>query len=390
MTTMDKAVKEYMKRGVPHYMVKMYGGIDPYTKKQIDITKRGFKTKTEAKAFYTQKQAEMLQLNDTDNPNRTFEQFYHTHYEEYLHNCGLEKSTLGKIKGMFKNHILPFYGDLKLKNISYQDTLRSFEVWKQKNLKKPSKVAIELNKCLQQAVYNDFIPKNPVNLGGLRLWEKKREIMKDNQQIEKLFYTSDELDVFIQKLKATDDISKIAIFIVLVNLGLRKGELFALQWQDIDLQNKKIRIHQAVGTDESNKPYIKRTKNLRERTLDIDEETFQALLKWQELQAEQLKWQNLEHQGDEQFIFPNSKNTFYNNCKLNAWLKKFQTQHGLKLVSVHGLRHSCATRIYYQTKDIKFIQRFLGHTKIETTIDTYIHCIPELSNLLVDRFNHTA
>lgn len=51
MTTMDKAVKEYMKRGVPHYMVKMYGGIDPYTKKQIDITKRGFKTKTEAKAF---------------------------------------------------------------------------------------------------------------------------------------------------------------------------------------------------------------------------------------------------------------------------------------------------------------------------------------------------
>jgi len=169
-----------------------------------------------------------------------------------------------------------------------------------------------------------------------------------------------------------------------------KGELLALQWQDIDFQNKKIRIHQAIGTDESNKPYIKSTKNFRERRLDIDKETFQALLKWQELQAEQLKWQNGEHQGDEQFIFPNSKNTFYNNCKLNAWLKKFQTQHGLKLVSVHGLRHSCATRIYYQTKDIKFIQRFLGHTKIETTIDTYIHCIPELSNLLVERFNHTA
>lgn len=40
-----------MKRSVPHYMVKMYGGIDPYTKKQIDITKCGFKTKTEAKAI---------------------------------------------------------------------------------------------------------------------------------------------------------------------------------------------------------------------------------------------------------------------------------------------------------------------------------------------------
>ncbi|WP_068986895.1 tyrosine-type recombinase/integrase [Lysinibacillus xylanilyticus] len=389
MTTIDKAVKEYMKRGVPHYMVKMYGGIDPYTKKQIDITKRGFKTKTEAKAFYTQKQAEMLQRNDTDNPNLTFEQFYHSYYEKYLQNCSLEKSTLGKIKGIFKNHILPFYGDLKLKNISYQDTLRSFEVWKEK-LKKPSKVAIELNKCLQQAVYNDFIPKNPVNLGGLRLWEKKEERKRDNPQSEKLFYTSDEIDLFIQKLKTTDDISKIAIFLVFVNLGLRKGELLALQWQDIDFQNKKIRIHQAVGTDESNKPYIKDTKNSDERTLDIDEETFQALLKWQEIQTEQLKWKNLEHQGDKQFIFPNNKNTFYNNSKLNAWLKKFQTQHGLKLVSVHGLRHSCATSIYYQTNDVKFIQHFLGHTGITTTIDTYIHCIPELSSLLVKRFNRTA
>ncbi|MEF7495278.1 tyrosine-type recombinase/integrase [Lysinibacillus sphaericus] len=389
MTTMDKAVKEYMKRGVPHYMVKMYGGIDPYTKKQIDITKRGFKTKTEAKAFYTQKQAEMLQLNENDNQNLTFEQFYHSFYEDFLLTCNLEKSTLGKIKGIFKNHILPFYGDLKLKNISYQDTLRSFEVWKEK-LQKPSKVAIELNKCLEQAVYNDFIPKNPVKLDGLRLWEKKEERKRDNAQGDKLFYTSEELDLFIQKLKTTDDISKIAIFLVFVNLGLRKGELLALQWQDIDFQNKKIRIHQAVGTDESNKPYIKSTKNSVERTLDIDEETFQALLKWKELQEEQLKWQSLEHQGDKQFIFPNNKNTFYNNSKLNAWLKKFQTQHGLRLVSVHGLRHSCATRIYYQTKDIKFIQRFLGHTKIETTIDTYIHCIPELSNLLVVPFNRTT
>ncbi|WP_016994723.1 Arm DNA-binding domain-containing protein [Lysinibacillus boronitolerans] len=179
MTTMDKAVKEYMKRGVPHYMVKMYGGIDPYTKKQIDITKRGFKTKTEAKAFYAQKQAEMLQRNDTDNPNLTFEQFYHSDYEDFLLTCNLEKSTLGKIKGIFKNHILPFYGDLKLKNISYQDTLQSFEVWKGK-LQKPSKVAIELNKCLEQAAYNNYIPKNPVKLGGLRSWEKK-ERKKERQ-----------------------------------------------------------------------------------------------------------------------------------------------------------------------------------------------------------------
>ena len=205
-------------------------------------------------------------------------------------------------------------------------------------------------------------------------------------QIEKLFYTPDESDEFIQKLKATDDISKIAIFLVFVNLGLRKGELLALQWQDIDFQNKKIRIHQAVGTDEWNKPNIKSKKNSYERTLDIDEETLQALFKWQELQAEQLKLQNLEHQGEKQLIFTNSKNTFYNNYKLITWLKKFQTQHGLKLVP----RHTCAARMYYQTKDVEFIQHLLGHTNIKTTIDLYIHCIPELGNILVKSFNQTV
>ena len=202
-----------------------------------------------------------------------------------------------------------------------------------------------------------------------------KAVKSTKNQIEKLFYTPDESDEFIQKLKATDDISKIAIFLVFVNLGLRKGELLALQWQDIDFQNKKIRIHQAVGTDEWNKPYIKSRKNSYERTLDIDEETLQALFKWQELQAEQLKLQNLEHQGEDQFIFPNNKNTFYNNSKLNTWLKDFQTQHGLKLVSVHGLRHTCATRMYYQTKDVEFIQHFLGHTNIKTTIDLYSESI---------------
>lgn len=201
-------------------------------------------------------------------------------------------------------------------------------------------------------------------------------------QIEKLFYTLDESDEFIQKLKATDDISKIAIFLVFVNLGLRKGELLALQWQDIDFQNKKIRIHQAVGTDEWNKPYIKSTKNSYERTLDIDEETLQALFKWQELQTEQLKLQNLEHQGEKQLIFTNSKNTFYNNYKLISWLKKFQTHHGLKLVSVHGLRHTCATRMYYQKKNLTFIKHFLGLTSLKTTVNTYIHSIPELNTRL--------
>ncbi|KOS63796.1 site-specific integrase [Lysinibacillus sp. FJAT-14222] len=192
-------------------------------------------------------------------------------------------------------------------------------------------------------------------------------------QIGKLIYTSDESDEFIQKLKATNDISKIASFLLLINLGLRKSELLALQWQDIDLQNKTIRIHQAIGWDELNKPYIKVTKNYYERTLDIDDETLQALFKWQELQAEQLKLQNIEHKGNKQFIFTNNKNTFYNNSNLNRWLKKFQTQHGLKLVSVHGLRHTCAIRMFYQKKDIKFIQHFLGHTNITTTIDMYIH-----------------
>ncbi|MER2058063.1 MAG: hypothetical protein ABTA16_04520 [Niallia sp.] len=78
--------------------------------------------------------------------------------------------------------------------------------------------------------------------------------------------------------------------------------------------------------------------------------------------------QNLEHRDEKQFIFPNNKNTFYNNYKLNAWLKKFQTQHDLKLVSVHGLRDTCATRMYYQKKNLIFHSKFLRSHKLENNI----------------------
>lgn len=164
-------------------------------------------------------------------------------------------------------------------------------------------------------------------------------------QIGKLIYTLDESDEFIQKLKATDDISNIASFLLLINLGLRKSELLALQWQDINLQNKTIRIHQTIDSGELNKPYIKVTKNHYKRTLDIDDKTLQALFKWQELQAEQLKLQNIEHQGDKQFIFLNNKNTFYINSNLNSWLKKFQTQYGLACFSSRLPSHLCYSHV---------------------------------------------
>ncbi len=114
----------------------------------------------------------MLQKNNTDNSNLSFEQFYHAIYEKHLQSCAIEKSTLGKIKGMFKNNTLPFYGHLKVKDISYQDTLQSFEVWKIK-LIRPSKVASELIKCLQHAVKYGIISKNPIDLSYLHLWKKE-------------------------------------------------------------------------------------------------------------------------------------------------------------------------------------------------------------------------
>lgn len=121
MTTSNKnkAIKSYTKKGITHYRVKMYGGIDPYTKKQIFITKRGLKTITDAKNFYAQKKAEVAQRQSINKSNVTFSEFYHSCYENFLSKLKIEKSTLGKIKGIFKNHILPFYGEIKIKNITY-------------------------------------------------------------------------------------------------------------------------------------------------------------------------------------------------------------------------------------------------------------------------------
>lgn len=144
--------------------------------------------------------------------------------------------------------------------------------------------------------------------------------------------------------------------------GLRRGEMLALTWGDIDFKNKEITVNKSVGFH-GNQPYLKSTKT--------KSGTRQVILL--DCLAEKLK--PLRKNKDE-LLF---------GCE-NGYLteRRFATIHehwveatGLEDVTAHMLRHSFATYLFEAGVSVKDVQEIIGHSQYSTTMDIYTHITKE-------------
>lgn len=175
------------------------------------------------------------------------------------------------------------------------------------------------------------------------------------------------LDEYKQFRTQLEHIVWIAYFDVLYYCGLRKNEANALNWNDIDFNNKTITINKNLVTKIKGLPYIIDTvKTLSSnRTIPIPETVVQSLTELQnyfkDVYGFKKNW----------FVFggvrPLSETTICNiknkACK-NA---------NLKQIRVHDFRHSCASLLINNGANITLVAKFLGHSDIEMTLNTYSH-----------------
>jgi integrase len=159
-------------------------------------------------------------------------------------------------------------------------------------------------------------------------------------------------------------------FVINIDTGLRAGELLALTWKDIDLENGQIRVNKNViyvkNRDENaitkNKMIVQdspkteasnRTVPLTKRSMDILKEMYK------------------EKTSD--IVFPTENNTY---ISLRNYQRTFYTileKAGLEKCSPHVLRHSFVTRCFEQNVQTKVISEMVGHAKLAHTTDIYTH-----------------
>ena len=154
----------------------------------------------------------------------------------------------------------------------------------------------------------------------------------------------------------------LAIISLALGCGLRKGEVFALRWGDVDWMRGILTVSRSRGMDGQ----IKETKTGRVRTVVLPDWVRDNLAAY---------YQDQGRPSPENWLFPGERETM----DPSNWHKKFRDllrAAGIRQVTFHSLRHTFASLLLAQGVDPLYVSRQLGHSTIVITMDTYGHLLP--------------
>jgi integrase len=178
-------------------------------------------------------------------------------------------------------------------------------------------------------------------------------------------YTEDELVLLNRQLDVGKRVGYAAITLMLEE-GLRVGEALALDWGDVDLENRKLHIHKTVIrlADRKQSKVVEGAKTFSSnRTIPLTPRAVMLLKKCK---------QGYEPRADDPVFLGNDGE------RLTYEALRYQTQMlckdaGVKYRGEHAFRHTFATNCFRRGINVKILSRLLGHSSVQITYDTYIH-----------------
>ncbi|MBD8036618.1 site-specific integrase [Solibacillus sp. A46] len=373
-----------LKNGEKRYRFQIYLGTNPLTGKEQRTTRSNFKTQKEAKVALLQIKYEIDKGTFQKKSYDTYGELYVLWIENYKNN--VEASTYRKTLGIFKNHILPVMKDYRIEKITIDICQKHVNEWAQKFKNYRATISYAA-KVLDFAIKRGIIQTNPYNLVDMPTAITKRKVMQQEEK-EENFYTKNELNNFLTCLKSENDFKKYTLFHVLAYTGMRKGELLALKWTDIDFENHEITVSKAISLDYNNKIYLKSTKTGKTRIISIDSNTENILMQWKKQQMKDCMVLGFNAKSKTQLVFSNKYNSYMQPSLTQKWLKKITDTHKLKAITTHGFRHTHCSLLFEAGVTIKEVQDRLGHTDVQTTMNIYAHVSPERKTSAIDKFAH--
>lgn len=223
------------------------------------------------------------------------------------------------------------------------------------------------------------------------------DIPKDAPKKERRALTKEEQKWIIE----TPHRAQLPAMIMMLS-GLRLGECLALQWCDIDLENSTINVHKTLKMIDNRSEVKQSTKtNAGMRVVNIPT----ILVNFLKSQPNHSPFDYIVTNTKGQFFTKSSwkslwrsyltdLNLKYGNFSnyLNKPKSKFQPQSipfVIKPFTAHFLRHTHATNLFKAGYDILYIQKQLGHSKPETTLNVYTHLVEDKqkkASILLDKY----
>lgn len=155
--------------------------------------------------------------------------------------------------------------------------------------------------------------------------------------------------------------------------GMRRGEVFGLCWENVNLQRGFISVKKSLTVYGDLKPPKSKAGV---RNIAIDSQTAAHLAKWKDAQASELMKLGIK-QGSETPVCCSEKGGFIDLHNFERWWRKFREECGFADLKFHELRHTQATQLLANGVDVKTVQARLGHSNASLTLNWYAHAIPE-------------
>lgn len=309
--------------------------------------KRGFERKKDAQDF----EREFL-AKTARSPDMTFASLVSLYNEDMRGR--LKGSTIQSKNWMMDAHVLPFFGELPLNEITAAH-VRKWQAGLISNEKQFAPTYLksinnQLTAVLNYAVRYYGLPANPCHAAG-SMGKKKASAMK--------FWTLDEFERF---LACVDRAPAHTGFLLLFWTGMRIGELLALTEEDFNFGKGTLAVSKTFNVENGEYVIYPNPKTAKSnRTITLPASVVQAVRDYIPRLYDYAP-------GDRLFCY--TKGYFYHRRDAAC------AKSGVKSIRLHDLRHSHAALLIEMGVPILLISERLGHEDVETTLGTYGHLYP--------------
>ncbi|MGX7202484.1 integrase [Enterococcus plantarum] len=281
----------------------------------------------------------------------------------------IKHSTYTSYLYKLKKYIFPVIGQTPLNQLTTNQIQELIEEFQKRDLESTTIHVLYqiLKKSLKEAVEQKRILQTPCQMIRLPKKKKNRASALTKKEQERL-----------EKKAKTLPLYKGLPVLLALNAGLRIGEIAALRWEDVDLDQRIIHIHQTfqrlpleMENQKTQLVFDNSKTESSNRVVPISFSLYKYLKKWRK-------------KAPGAYVCSN-KSTPSEPRLLTYYFHEIREICGINSVHFHQLRHTFATRCIESNGDIASVSKLLGHTSTQTTLDIYTDSLLESRQQVIEK-----
>ncbi len=299
-------------------------------------------------------------------PKQSVEQFF-TQWLEEVHKPNVRISTYKRYQNMLRLHFLPVFGHYQLVKLSPQriQALYAQKLKEGLSAKTIGVLHAILHKAFEYAVRLNYLPRNlcdAVDVPHAEKYENQPLILEQIQQL----------------LTCAKGHSIEAFFVLALVTGMRRGELLALKWKDINFAESTLQVRRSLIEVSGERIRESEPKTAQGRRSIYLVPLAVEVLKQHRAKQLEVRLHYADTWQEHDYIFCTSHGSPLHVTYIRNTFKSLLKKASLPNIRFHDLRHSVATLLLSIGVHPKVVQEILGHSNIRMTMDIYSSVLPSM------------